>query len=131
MSNKQVVRVGEAMNGNFETIDGLMTVREALAIMKDKQATCLIIRKRNENDEYGIVLPADIAKKVLGQDRSPERVNIYEIMTKPVISVRPDMDVRYCARLFDRFGLALAPVIENDKVLGVIGYNDIIFNGLS
>ncbi len=131
MSSKQMICVREVMNGNFETIDGLLTVHEALAIMKDKKAACLIVRKRNEHDEYGIVLPADIAKKVLGQDRSPERVNIYEIMTKPVISVSPNMDVRYCARLFDRFGLALAPVIENDQVLGVIGYNDIIFNGIS
>lgn len=131
MSNKVRICVREVMNGNFSIIDGRLTVQEALTIMRKKDANCLIVRKRNEDDEYGIVLPADIAKKVLAKDRSPERVNIYEIMTKPVIAVAPQMDVRYCARLFDRFGLTLAPVIDQDRVLGVIGYNDIVLRGIS
>ncbi len=130
MSNKKLVCVQEVMNGKFSMIDGRLTVQEALIIMRQEEASCLVVRKRNENDEYGIVLPADIAKKVLAQDRSPERVNIYEIMTKPVISVSPKMDVRYCARLFARFGLTLAPVIENDQILGVIGYKDIVLRGI-
>lgn len=130
MSDQQRISVREVMNGKFEIIDGRLTVQEALIIMKQKQANCLLVRKRNDNDEYGIVLPADIAKKVLAKDRSPERVNIYEIMTKPIISVSPRMDVRYCARLFDRFGLALAPVLENDQVLGVISYNEIVLSGI-
>ena len=131
MSSKTRISVRQIMNDNFSIIDGRLTVQEALTILRQKEAGCLIVRKRNEHDEYGIVLPADIAKKILAKDRSPERVNIYEIMTKPVISVSPEMDVRYCARLFDRFGLALAPVIENDQVLGVIGYNDIVLRGIS
>jgi len=40
------------------------------------------------------------------------------------------MDVRYCARMFDNFGLASAPVIENGQVMGVVGYNDIVLKGL-
>ena len=52
------------------------------------------------SDEYGMVLLSDIAKQVLAKDRSPKRVNIYEIMAKPVLSVQPDMDIRYCARMF-------------------------------
>jgi signal-transduction protein with cAMP-binding, CBS, and nucleotidyltransferase domain len=119
------------MNDKCTIIDGRLTVQEALIIMRQKEAGCLVVRKRNEHDEFGIVLPADIAKKVLAKDRSPERVNIYEIMTKPVIAVSPKMDVRYCARLFVRFGLTLAPVIENDQILGVIGYNDIVLRGIS
>ncbi|MCB1853479.1 MAG: CBS domain-containing protein, partial [Halieaceae bacterium] len=62
--------------------------------------------------------------------RAAERVNVYEIMSKPVISVDPNMDVRHCARLFDSFGLSCAPVIENDQVLGIVTYNELVFNGL-
>ena len=130
MSNKTRVCVRDIMNVKYSMIDGRLTVQEALIIMRQKETRCLIVRKRNEHDEYGIVLPADIAKKILAKDRSPERVNIYEIMTKPVISVSPQMDVRYCARLFSQFGLTLAPVIENDQILGVIGYNDIALRGI-
>ena len=88
-----------------------------------------IVKKRNDDDEYGIVVPADIAKKVLAQDRSPGRINVYEIMSKPVIGVHSRMDVRYCARLFERFGLSVAPVIDAGDVLGVVTYNGIALQG--
>jgi predicted transcriptional regulator len=73
----------------------------------------------------------DMAKKVLARDHSPNRVNIYEIMSKPVVSVHPDMDIRYCTRLFDRFGLSRAPVLENHKIIGLVSYTDIVLNGLT
>ena len=57
-------------------------------------------------------------------------MNVYEIMAKPVISVDPQMDVRYCARLFDNFGLAMALVLENGAVAGIVGYNEIVLDGL-
>ena len=64
------------------------------------------------------------------RDRAPERVNIYEIMSKPVIPLDPDMDVRYCARMFEQFGLAIAPVIEGGNVMGMVRYDELVFKGL-
>ena len=90
----------------------------------------MIVSKRDENDAFGIVLLADIAREVLARDRAAERVNVYEIMSKPVIPVEADMDVRYVARMFQSFGLSNAPVIENDKVIGVVSYTELIFDGL-
>ena len=52
-----------------------------------------------------IVSFEDIATEVLAKNRAPERVNIYEIMEKPLFSVDPAMDARYCARLFARHRL--------------------------
>jgi predicted transcriptional regulator len=40
------------------------------------------------------------------------------------------MDVRYCSRLFDQFGLACAPVIENDEVIGMVSYRELILHGM-
>ncbi len=130
MSERNVVRVKDVMVQGFAMVDGLITIKDALEIYKQRQAQVLLVNKRNADDEYGILLLSDIAKKVLAQDRAPERVNVYEIMTKPVISVDPQMDVRYCARLFDNFGLAMTPVLENGKVIGVVGYNEIVLDGL-
>jgi len=130
MKTQQTIRARDVMNQNFAKVDGLMVVRKALRIMKDKDARVLIIEKRDDEDEYGIVLLSDIAKDVLAKDRSPDRVNIYEIMSKPVIAVPPEMDIRYCARLFDNFGLAVAPVIADGEVKGVVSYHEIVLNGL-
>jgi len=128
--NKNLISVRDVMKTNFNIVDGKMTVMEALEMMKHVETKSLIVQKRHDNDEYGIVLLSDIAKYVLAKDRSPERVNIYEIMSKPVINIDPNMDIRYCARLFERYGLARAPVIENRNIIGVVSYTDMVMKGL-
>lgn len=123
MAERKWVPVSRVMHKEVTEIDGNMTVLEALKIMKKVQATCLIVKRRHERDEYGMLLFSDIAKHVIGKDRAPERVNVYEIMAKPVISVRPEMDIRYCARLFENFGIGHAPVIDrSDTVVGIVSY---------
>jgi signal-transduction protein with cAMP-binding, CBS, and nucleotidyltransferase domain len=130
MNDRKIVRVKDVMKSNFDMIDGKMTVRDALQTMKHVDTKSLIVDKRNDDDEYGMVLLSDIAKQVLAKDRSPERVNIYEIMSKPVLSVDPDMDIRYCARMFERFGLSRAPVTENGKVIGIVSFTDMVLKGI-
>jgi predicted transcriptional regulator len=130
MSDNESVRVKDVMTDKYHLVDGLMMTDQALAKMKETGAVVLIVDKRNENDEYGIVLLSDIAREVLAVSRAPERVNIYEIMSKPVVSVDPDMDIRYCARLFNTLGFSYAPVIEQGKLLGIVGYADMLLKGL-
>jgi predicted transcriptional regulator len=131
MSREQaIVRVRDVMTQDYGMVDGLTTIREALDIFKARDASVLIINKRHDDDEYGILLISDIAKQVVAKNRAPERVNVYEVMAKPVVAVDPQMDVKYCARLFDSFGLSTAPVIQDGAVLGVISYNEIVLEGL-
>ena len=130
MNEKVIVRVKDVMKSDFDLVDGMDTVAEALKKSRYPETRCFIVDTRHDNDEYGIVLLSDIAKQVLAKSKSPERVNIYEIMSKPVVSVDPQMDIRYCSRLFENFGLSRAPVIENLKVIGVVGYTDIVLRGV-
>ena len=131
MSERKIVRVRDVMKTQFDVVDGMTTVSEALKTMKHVETKSLIIDKRHDDDEYGIVLISDIAREVLAKDRSPDRVNVYEIMSKPVVYVDPDMDIRYCARLFDRFGLARAPVVDNRKMVGIVSYTDMVLRGFA
>jgi predicted transcriptional regulator len=128
---KTLIRVRDVMKPDYDMIDGKLTVEDALRAMRHVETKTLIVEKRDDDDEYGVVLISDIAKQVLAKDRSPKRVNIYEIMSKPVISVRPDMDIRYCARMFDQFGLSRAPVIEQGKVVGIVSFTDMVLHGLA
>lgn len=127
---ENIIRVRDVMKYEVDVVDGMMTVTEALKSMKYPDTRTLIVDKRHEDDEYGVVMFRDMAKKVLARDHSPNRVNIYEIMSKPVLSVHPDMDIRYCTRLFDRFGLSRAPVLERNKIIGLVSYSDIVLKGL-
>jgi len=130
MSDHAIVRVRDVMEKEFYLVDGMLTVKEALLGMRFEDTRAILINKRSADDEYGIVLIADIAKQILAADRSPDRVNLYEIMSKPVLSVSPEMNIKYCARMMQRFGLGLAPVIENGTVLGLVSYHDLVMRGL-
>lgn len=130
MKDRVIVRVREVMKQQFDTVDGMATVAEALRTMKHIETKCLIVKKRHPDDEYGMLLISDIARNVLGKDRSPERVNVYEVMAKPVITVDPEMDIRYCARLFERFNITRAPVINGGNVIGVVSLTDLVLKGM-
>jgi len=131
LTNTRIVRVADVMEPDYVVVNGVDTVAEALAIMREKNAHLLIVAKRSEDDEFGVVMISDIAKQVLARNRSPERTNVYEIMSKPVLSVKPDMDIRYCARLFDRFGVSAAPVIDGGDIRGIVTYDELVLNGLA
>jgi len=130
MSDRKVIRVRDVMKPHVDIVQGMITVKEALATMKHIETKALVVDKRHDDDEYGIVMLSDIAKYVLATDRAPERVNVYEVMSKPVICIDPDMDIRYCARLFNKFGLSRAPVVENRKVIGIVSFTDMVLNGM-
>lgn len=128
--NRSIVRVRDVMKPEFDLIDGMTTIADALHRMQYRENKALIVDKRHEDDEYGILLISDIARHVLGKDKSPERVNAYEVMAKPVVGVDPDMDIRYCARMFEQFGLTRAPVIEKGRVIGIVSFTDLVLKGL-
>lgn len=130
MSSHEKVCVRDVMANTYVIVDGLTTVKEGIQTARQRGVKALVVDKRHDDDEYGLVLMNDIAKKVLAQNRSPERTNIYEIMTKPALSVNPEMNVKYCARLFERFGISRAPVVEEGKVIGMVSYNNIVINGM-
>ena len=130
MKGYTIIRVRDVMKTDFGTIDGVATVGDALKKMKDMKTAVLVVNKRHDDDEYGLINCGDIARHVLAKDRAPDRVNVYEIMSKPVISVHPDMDIRYCSRLFAQYDLVRAPVIENRQVVGIVSPNSLVLDGL-
>jgi predicted transcriptional regulator len=130
MNTPERISVRKAMRTDVTYIDGRKNVLDALRAMRDGQCTSLIVEKRSDDDEYGLLTLSDIAKHVIAKDRAPERVHVFEIMSKPVISVHPGMDIRYCARLFREFGIRRAPVIDNYEVVGMISYYHLVLEAL-
>ena len=82
MTEESFKRVGDVMTDSPHIIQGLASVRTAIELMHEKHVSSLVIEKRHEGDEYGMVTVHDIADKVIGADRSLERTSVYEIMSK-------------------------------------------------
>jgi len=130
MSTPDWGTVRDCMSPKVTEVDGRMDILTAMKVMKKVGSTSLIVERRNEEDEYGLLLFADIDKQVIAKNRAPERVNVYEIMAKPVLMVRPDMKVRYCARFFEKFRISHAPVLEDNKIIGMVSYYRLMLHGL-
>ncbi len=130
MSTRDWGIVRDCMRTEVTEVEGKLDVLSALKIMKNVGATSLVVKRRDDKDEHGLLLFSDIAKNVIARDRAPERVNVYEVMAKPVLSVRPEMQVRYCARLFENFNISHAPVIENGNFVGIVSLYLLVLHSL-
>ena len=121
-----ILQAKDVMRRNVVAIDGMATVQEAIAKMQSENVTALIVNKRDPSDAWGMVTVADLVREVIAPGRPPDDTNVYEIMTKPVITVPPDMDIRYVARLLHRVGVRRAPVEARGEMVGMISLSDLV-----
>ena len=124
MSERSSTRVCDVMTPEPQIVERLASVRDAIDRMREHHVSSLVIDRRHEGDEYGMVTVHDIAGKVIGKDRAIDRVSVYEIMSKPVLSVDVDMDIRYAIRMLTRFRLTRALVIERGTMVGIVTLRD-------
>ena len=118
--------ISQVMMPNFKKIEGVTRVAEALQLMKKDGLNALLIEPRDESDVFGILTLKDIARKVISQRRKLHETHVYEIMSKPVLSVPSSMPVPYAARLLTNFNVSYAMVIENNQVVGMVSLNGIV-----
>ncbi len=125
--DKAGLRVADIMSKDLHRIDGLATAAEAMTLMRRHSISSLAVNRRDGDDEYGLLVVADIAAEVVARNRAPERVNVYEIMTKPVLTLPSDMLARYATRLLVRLGLSRALVVDHNRnLLGLATLRDLV-----
>ena len=124
----ETMQVSQVMMPNFKTIDGVTRVADALKMMKEEGVNAMLIEPRDESDVFGILTLKDIARKVISQRRKLHETHVYEIMSKPVLSVPANMPVSYAARLLTNFNVSYAMVIEGDQVAGMVSLNGMVIN---
>lgn len=130
-SGQSALRVSDVMRTELHSIDGLATAADAMALMKALQISSLVVNRRHDDDELGIITVGDMARQVVTPNRAPERVNVYEIMSKPALSVRSGMLARYAVRLLVQFHVSRALVVNEDGApLGLVTLRDLVL-GLS
>jgi CBS domain-containing protein len=124
----EIMLVSQVMMPNFKKINGVTRVAEALKMMKEENLSAILIEPRDDSDVFGILTLKDIARKVISQRRKLRETHVYEIMSKPVLSVPASMPVPYAARLLNNFNVSYAMVIENNQVVGMVSLNGIVTN---
>jgi CBS domain-containing protein len=120
--------VQDVMMRDFKKIDGITKVSEALSLMKSQKINAVLVQPRSEADVYGILTLKDIARKVIGLRRKLHETHVYEIMSKPVLSIPPNMPLPYAARHLTNFNVSYAMVLENNTVIGMVSLHGIVQN---
>ena len=121
------LRVQDLMATTLHTIDGMATVGEAMAVMKRHGVSSLIVSRRGDDDEVGVVDVVRLATEVVARNRAPERVHVYEVMTKPVVTVSPRMPARYALRLLAELRLTRTVVANDDREpVGLVTLRDLV-----
>jgi CBS domain-containing protein len=121
------VKIGDVMTGSVQTIGRMDTIKTAVQMMRESNVSSLAVERRDEQDEYGLLVVSDIARDVVGKNRSPDRVNVYEVMSKPVLSLSKDMDVKYAVRLLVKFKLSRALVMNAAREpIGIVTLRDMV-----
>jgi len=127
MTEQSYIKVEEVMSTTIATIDATATVQDAVIKMRDTGVSSLVVERRDSSDEYGLVVVSDIAKRVIAENRAPERVNVYEIMSKPVLTVPKAMNIRYAVRLLVQFGLSRGVVVDEHRApVGIVTLRDLV-----
>lgn len=124
---RDLVRVGDVMSPTVRTIALTASVGEALEAMRDAGVSSLVVERRDDDDEFGLIVVTDIAREVVAKDRAAERVNVYEVMSKPVLTVPVDMQSKYAVRLLVRFNLSRALVVDATRSpVGIVTLRDLV-----
>ncbi len=127
MNAQDTVKVSQVMTASVHTIDAMATVQDAIQVMRTHKVSSLAVERRDENDEFGLLVIVDIAREVISKNRSTERVNVYEIMSKPVVTLPADMSIKYAVRLLVRFELSRALVVDSArKPVGIVTLRDMV-----
>ena len=134
MANKSLkelrfTKVENVMKKDVASIDGKLTVFDAIRMMRDKKTSSLLVNRRGKEDAWGIITRKDVVNKIVDPGKNPKDVKVHEIMSKPLVMVSPGLALKYCARLFHQAGIRRAPVFNGKEVVGIVSNTD-IFNAL-
>lgn len=121
--------VSQVMTKDVVFIDGNKTVADAIKLMKEKKVSSLVVNRRTHEDAWGIITRKDVVSKIVDPGKDPRAVKVFEIMSKPLITVSPGLALKYCARLFNNAGIRRAPVFDGKEIIGIVS-NTNIFNAI-
>ncbi|NIO49986.1 MAG: CBS domain-containing protein [Candidatus Aminicenantes bacterium] len=121
-------KAADVMTKKVVYVDGNETVANAIGLMKEMGVSSLVVNRRTPEDTWGIMTRKDVVSKVVSPGRDPHGVLVFEIMTKPLVMVSPDLELKYCARLFNQTGIRRAPVFDGKEIVGILSNSNIFFS---
>ena len=123
------LKAADVMTKEVVAIDGGATVAQAIALMRERRVSSLLVNRLTHDDTWGMLVSKDVVIEVIHASKDPRKVKVFDIMTKPVIMISPGLALKYCISLMHQAGIRRAPVFDGKDIVGIISNTD-IFNAL-
>jgi CBS domain-containing protein len=123
MSNAKTMTISDVMTKSVISVDASMTANGAAKMMEDAKVGSIIVMENNT--PVGIVTDRDFAIKIVAQGFSGT-TPVKQIMSSPLFSINPDETIRTAADLMHDRGIRKLPVMDGEKVVGIITATDIV-----
>ncbi len=124
-----MLTVRDIMTRSVVVVRCAATIEDAIWLMRAKQVRSLIVEKAFEDAPYGIITEKDIVYGVTALGKDPSMVFVGSLMRRPCIKIRSDISIEAAAQRLSEAGIHRAPVIENNKLLGMLSVTDILIKG--
>jgi CBS domain-containing protein len=124
MKDIEGLKVGDAMTRGVICVDVKDTVQEAAEVMRKNDISSVIVIKKG--DGVGIITERDIICKIVADSKNPEEMVVADVMTSPLITIKPETDIDDAARIMRDKNIRRLVVADKDKIIGVISEFDIV-----
>jgi len=117
------VLVGKIMTKNPLTIDRNETVLKAAQYMSKKRVGCVIVVDNKK--PVGILTDTDLTKRIVATARDPAKTKVGDVMSTPLIFVKPDDDYTVVVEKMKKHKIKRIPVLDKGKIVGILTTTDI------
>ena len=118
------MKVEEMMNKTIESVSAQISVNEVMKLMVKKLIRSVLVKPKNDSDNFGIVTVRDIFNKVLAKYVDPLKISAADIATKPVICVKTDTEVTQLMSMMQSYNIARVFVTDGTAIVGVVALMD-------
>jgi CBS domain-containing protein len=115
--------VKDVMVKEVITVNPDTKIRDAVELMNKNEIGCLVVTRKGK--PVGIMTERDVLKKIVCQSKNPEQTRVSEIMSKPLIVGRVDMDWREAAKLMLDHDIKKLPILDGENLVGLVTLTDI------
>ena len=120
-----VLKIENVMVSDVITVEAEATVREAVDIMNKHEIGCLVVVDEEEKP-VGVMTERDLLTRVLAKRKDPVRTKVSQVMSKPIITATPHMDLEAAAKLMFEKKIKKLPVVEDGQLVGLVTLTDMV-----
>jgi len=117
------LNVEDVMVDEVITIDADATVYKAVRLMNKHEIGCVVVVLKGK--PVGIITERDMLKRVLAKSVDPEKINVSDIMSAPLIIGKPKMEIENAVKLMFKTKIKKLPVVHGGKLIGLVTLTDI------